>query len=154
MIKLLSIQSDSVYLKRCLDLSNILSVQDYLLRRNYEVAAVKIDTIGSRVLTYHKLVPIANTVSKILAPLLTGYIQSRDKYKVLKCQPNEFQTEEKNMLSKALHSKSTEFQFYARFQSRVVHEWNLKSKDATAFIVPLVSLRDKIKNGWLWNGYD
>ena len=49
------------------------------------------------------------------------------------------------MISKALHSKSVDFRWHAKFQSRVVHEWNPKSKDATAFIVQPVSLCDEIK---------
>lgn len=73
----------SIIEKDVLDFSNILSVQDYLLRRNkYKGFAIKIDMTGLRVLTYTKLVRVANTISKTLAPLLTGYIKSRDKYKV------------------------------------------------------------------------
>ena len=136
----------SIFEKDVTDMGNLLSVKDSLLRRNkYNGTAAKIDITGLRISTYIKLIRIANTISKTLSPLLTGYIKSKDKYKVWNCQPNEFQTEERNMISKILHSESDDLKCYAHFQSSVVNEWNPKASNATAFIIPPVSLRDEIK---------
>ena len=49
------------------------------------------------------------------------------------------------MICKILHSESDDLKCYAYFQSSVVNEWNPKAKNATAFIIPPVSLRDEIK---------
>ena len=136
----------SIFEKDVTDMGNLLSVKDSLLRQNkFDGTAAKIDITGLRISTYIKLVRIANTISKTLEPLLTGYIKSKDKYKVWNCQPNEFQSEVRNMISKVLQSESNEFKSFGRFQSSVVNEWNPKANNATAFIIPPVSLRDEIK---------
>ena len=121
-------------------------VRNSLLRVNrYEGQAVKIDMTGRRVRIYMELVGIANTITHIIHPLLRGYNKTKDSYKIWKFQPNHFQCACRNHISKILHGEAYDFSAIKLFQQHVVEEWNPRSKNATALIIPPVSMRDEIK---------
>ena len=121
-------------------------VRDSLLRVNrYDEQAVKIDMTGKRVDIYTELVAIANTITYTIRPLVTGYNKTKDTYKTRKNQPLHFQSQCRNNISKILHAEHSNVSSFNLFQQHVVEEWNPISKEATALIIPPVSLRDEIK---------
>ena len=73
----------SVFERDVLDMMNVGSIHDCLLRRNmYTGTAVKVDMTGLRVAKYNAMMCIASVLCKIIQPLLTGYIKTTQKYRV------------------------------------------------------------------------
>ena len=136
----------SIFEKDIEDMMVVAQVKNSLLRVNrYNGHAVKIDITGRRVSIYMELVAIANTVTHTIYPLLRSYNKSKDTFKTWKYQPDNFKCECRNNISRILHGEDAEFHAIRLFQQRVVEEWNPSSKNATALIIPPVSMRDEIK---------
>ena len=136
----------SIFEEEVKDMMVVGQVRDSLLRVNrYDGQAVKIDMTGKRVDIYTELVAIANTITYTIRPLVTGYNKTKDSYKTWKNRPMYFQSQCRNNISKILHAEHSDFSSFNLFQQHVVEEWNPRSKEATALIIPPVSLRDEIK---------
>ena len=108
-------------------------------------STIKVDITGVRVKNYIMLHNIASTIKDTLCPLLTGYNKTTDKYKSWRNQPSQYITMERKSIAKQLHTDTINMSLYGKFQEKVVKQWNPRSVEATALLIPPVSLRDEIK---------